>query len=89
MPLAAHGRVGVPARLGLVRELLHGLAHRDTFTALRVSASQAGFPTRSLMKTDGDNWSPRVGLAIQRGWRCQNASPLLCAFVDLISADWD
>jgi len=30
-----------------------------------VSASQAGFPTRSLMKTDGNNWSPRVGLAIR------------------------
>jgi hypothetical protein len=30
-----------------------------------VSASQAGFPTRSLMKTDGNNWSPRLGLAIR------------------------
>jgi len=30
-----------------------------------VSASQAGFPTRSLMKTDGNSWSPRVGLAIR------------------------
>src|SRR2546430_13394020 len=30
-----------------------------------ISASQAGFPTRSLMETDGNNWSPRLGLAIR------------------------
>jgi len=30
-----------------------------------ISASQGGFPTRSLMKTDGNNWSPRLGLAIR------------------------
>src|SRR5437867_8177219 len=30
-----------------------------------ISASQAGFPTRSLMESDGNNWSPRLGLAIR------------------------
>jgi len=30
-----------------------------------ITASQAGFPTRSLMMTDGNNWSPRLGLAIR------------------------
>jgi hypothetical protein len=30
-----------------------------------VSASQAGFPTRSLLKTDRNNWDPRLGLAIR------------------------
>lgn len=30
-----------------------------------ISASQAGLPTRSLMESDGNNWSPRVGLAIR------------------------
>jgi hypothetical protein len=30
-----------------------------------ITASQAGFPTRSLMKSDGNNWSPRLGLAIR------------------------
>src|SRR3989475_1949061 len=30
-----------------------------------VSASQAGYPTRSLLKTDGNNWDPRLGLAIR------------------------
>lgn len=30
-----------------------------------VSASQAGFPTKSLMYSDKNNWSPRVGLALR------------------------
>jgi hypothetical protein len=30
-----------------------------------ITASQAGFPTRSLMEKDGNNWSPRIGLAIR------------------------
>ncbi|MCW5983499.1 MAG: carboxypeptidase regulatory-like domain-containing protein [Bryobacteraceae bacterium] len=30
-----------------------------------VPASQAGFPVRSLMETDGNNFSPRVGLAFR------------------------
>ncbi|MEW5977076.1 MAG: TonB-dependent receptor [Acidobacteriota bacterium] len=30
-----------------------------------ISASQAGFPTRSLMEKDSNNWSPRLGLAIR------------------------
>jgi hypothetical protein len=30
-----------------------------------ITAGQAGFPTRSLMKNDSNNWSPRVGLAIR------------------------
>jgi hypothetical protein len=30
-----------------------------------VSAADAGLPTRSLMKSDGNNWSPRLGLAIR------------------------
>ncbi len=29
------------------------------------SASQAGFPVRSLMENDSNNWSPRLGLAIR------------------------
>ncbi|HSB12952.1 MAG TPA: TonB-dependent receptor [Bryobacteraceae bacterium] len=29
------------------------------------SASEAGFPTRSLMEKDSNNWSPRFGLAIR------------------------
>ncbi|HET9320994.1 MAG TPA: hypothetical protein VFO27_14500, partial [Bryobacteraceae bacterium] len=30
-----------------------------------VSANQAGFPTKSLMYADKNNWSPRVGLALR------------------------
>jgi hypothetical protein len=30
-----------------------------------ISASQAGLPTRSLMQSDTNNWSPRLGLAIR------------------------
>ena len=30
-----------------------------------VSASQARYPTRSLLKTDRNNWDPRLGLAIR------------------------
>lgn len=30
-----------------------------------VPASQAGFPIRSLMENDSNNWSPRLGLAIR------------------------
>lgn len=30
-----------------------------------VSASQAGFPTRSLVHTDSSNWSPRAGVAFR------------------------
>ncbi len=30
-----------------------------------ITASQAGFPIRSLMETDANNWEPRVGLAIR------------------------
>ena len=30
-----------------------------------IPASQAGLPTRSLMESDGNNWSPRLGLAIR------------------------
>jgi hypothetical protein len=30
-----------------------------------ITASQAGFPIRSLMENDSNNWSPRLGLAIR------------------------
>ncbi len=30
-----------------------------------ISAAEAGFPVRSLMETDANNWSPRLGLAIR------------------------
>lgn len=30
-----------------------------------ISAGQAGLPTRSLMFNDGNNWSPRLGLAVR------------------------
>ena len=30
-----------------------------------VTASQAGFPVRSLFEKDGNNWNPRLGLAIR------------------------
>jgi hypothetical protein len=30
-----------------------------------VTATQAGLPERSLMHTDGNNWSPRIGVAIR------------------------
>ena len=30
-----------------------------------VPASQAGYPIRSLMENDGNNWNPRLGLAIR------------------------
>lgn len=30
-----------------------------------VTALEAGLPERSLMKTDADNWSPRLGLAVR------------------------
>jgi hypothetical protein len=30
-----------------------------------ISASQAGYPIRSLHESDGNNWSPRIGLAIR------------------------
>jgi len=30
-----------------------------------ITAAQAGIPEKSLMKTDGNNWSPRIGLALR------------------------
>ena len=30
-----------------------------------ITAAQAGIPEKTLMKTDGNNWSPRIGLALR------------------------
>ena len=41
------------------------LVPRVAATLPIISASQAGLPTRSLMRSDNNNWNPRIGLAIR------------------------
>src|SRR4029078_12542637 len=50
-----------------------------------VPASQAGFPTRSLMTADGNTWSRRLGLAIRP---FANATPVFRIGYGMYSQMW-